>query len=127
MKLLLDTNIILCFQREDARLSTEIKNLILDGKNQKFISMASIWEVAIKFSLGKLQIRKGLQFWLQQLESVEDLAFLPIIESHILRSSELPFFHRDPFDRLIFAQSVVENMRLLSLDAVFDRYRSDMK
>jgi PIN domain nuclease of toxin-antitoxin system len=90
MKLLLDTNIILCFQREDARLSTEIKNLILDGKNKKFISMASIWEVAIKFSLGKLQLRKGLQFWLQQLESVE-------------------------------------NMRLLSLDAVFDRYRSDMK
>ncbi|MDD2601077.1 MAG: type II toxin-antitoxin system VapC family toxin [Kiritimatiellae bacterium] len=126
MKLLLDTNIVLCFQREDQRLSTEVKNLILDEKNQKFISMASIWEVSIKFSLGKLHLKKGLKFWLQELENVEDLALLPIVETHVLKSAELPFFHRDPFDRLIFAQSVVENMRLLSLDAIFDRYRIDM-
>ena len=123
MRLLLDTNIVLFFQQNSDRLSSEWKRSILDTDNEKFISMATIWEVAIKFSLGKLSLDDGLEAWISDIETEEELFILPIMESHILQSAKLPFIHRDPFDRLIFAQSVTEDMKLLSTDSVFDRYR----
>ncbi len=123
MRLLLDTNIVLFFQQNSDRLSSEWKHSILDADNEKFISMATIWEVAIKFSLGKLSLDDGLEAWISDIETEEELFLLPIMESHILQSAKLPFIHRDPFDRLIFAQSVTEDMELLSTDSVFDRYR----
>ena len=123
MKILLDTNVLLCFQWNSSRLSSRIKDLIISSDNEKFISMASIWEVAIKYSLGKLELNTTLEEWIKDIDVIDDLFVLPISETHIVQSAKLPFIHRDPFDRLIFSQSLVENMQLLSLDKVFDEYR----
>jgi len=123
MKLLLDTNILLCLQLNDGRIKQSMMNLICDSSNEKYFSIASLWEVSIKYSIGKLSLASNLEVWMDEVITMDDLNILPILESHLLKSAKLPFVHRDPFDRLILAQSLVENIQLLSLDSIFDEYR----
>jgi len=123
MKLLLDTNILLCLQLNDGRIKQSMMNLICDSSNEKYFSIASLWEISIKYSIGKLSLASNLETWMDEVITMDDLNILPILESHLLKSAKLPFVHRDPFDRLILAQSLVENIQLLSLDSIFDEYR----
>ena len=123
MKLLLDTNILLCLQLNDGRIKQSMMNLICDSSNEKYFSIASLWEVSIKYSIGKLSLASNLEVWMDEVITMDDLNILPILESHLLKSAKLPFVHRDPFDRLILAQSLIENIQLLSLDSIFDEYR----
>lgn len=122
MNTLLDTHMLLWFAWGDKRLSHSARSIIEDIDHTKYVSMASIWEMAIKLSLGKLKLAKTFEEFL--IECIDDNGFeiLPIKRAHSLKLVSMEFHHRDPFDRMIAAQSLTEGMPLLSVDAVFDAY-----
>lgn len=98
------------------------KNNIAASAESIFISPASIWEIAIKISLGKYVLPAPFAaFWDEQLQT-NNFSLLPISVSHTARVVNLPFYHRDPFDRLIIAQALVEELPVVSSDKTFDQY-----
>jgi PIN domain nuclease of toxin-antitoxin system len=123
MKVLLDTHAFLWLITDDNRLSQTARRAFLNPKNSLFFSAASLWEICVKKSLGKLSLRNG---WLQTIQNelkVNAIQWLPIEIAHCTRLSRLPFHHRDPFDRMLIAQTLVENLRLLSRDDRFAAYK----
>ncbi len=118
---LLDTNAFLYFINNDSALSEAAKNII-ESEVELLISAASLWEIAIKFSIGKLNLPDSFENFIPAQLQQNDIGILPITLSHLEKVSTLPFHHKDPFDRLIIAQSVFENLTVLSTDAVFDLY-----
>lgn len=119
MRLLVDTHILLWWLADDRRLSKQARQLISDPGNTVFVSAASIWEIAIKTVLGRLEIH------LDQLEdAVTGSGFQPLFISfsHAVAVNRLPAIHRDPFDRMLTAQSRVEKLRIVSHDEVFGHY-----
>jgi PIN domain nuclease of toxin-antitoxin system len=122
MSLLLDTQALLWFLLDDSRLSGKAQAIIIANEVDICISPASIWEIAIKISMGKYALPAPFAtFWSEQLQT-NDFSLLPISVFHAARVVDLPFHHRDPFDRLIIAQSLVEGMPVVSSDDTFDRY-----
>jgi PIN domain nuclease of toxin-antitoxin system len=122
MKLLLDTHTLLWFIAGSANLSEAARRLIEDDENEKFVSIASIWETAIKVSIGKMSLTASFdELFPHQLE-VNGFELLPIKVEHTSIVSTLKFHHRDPFDRILIAQSIHEKASLVSLDAAFDDY-----
>jgi PIN domain nuclease of toxin-antitoxin system len=120
MRVLLDTHAFLWFLDKDPRLPTEVADVIDDDANEKMLSIASIWEMAIKHNLGKLKLSRTLDRFLAiELEGFE---VLPITMAHALRVASLPLHHRDPFDRMLVAQSLVDSISIVSKDAMFDAY-----
>ena len=99
----------------------KVKNEITDIKNKCFISIASLWEIAIKSSLGKLNLKFPFDNLTTYL-SANDINIFPITFEHIQTLKNLEFHHRDPFDRLIIAQAIKENLTILSRDSNFFRY-----
>lgn len=124
MNLLLDTHTYIWFSANKPELSGIVKKLVEDSQNTSYISIASLWEMSIKISLGKLTIDKDFKEVVKDL-SESGIEILPISFEHVLKSSDLPFHHRDPFDRIIIAQSICEGMKLLSADTIFDKYIED--
>ncbi len=122
MRLLLDTYAFLWFINGDARFSTTARALIEDSANTSSISVASIWEMAIKVSIGKLTFRQPFTTLLPQQLERNGIALLGITIDHALAVTALPFHHRDPFDRLLIAQAMTEQLPLVSADVVFDSY-----
>lgn len=96
--------------------------MFLDENNSLFFSLASVWEMAIKVSLGKLDIQQPLADFLLEQLAINDITLLEIDFKHVLKTMELPFHHRYPFDRLLIAQTIIEDMVLLSVDSAFDAY-----
>ncbi len=86
------------------------------------MSPASVWEIAIKINIGKLKLNVSLEKMIQNFQINYDFEILNIELSHIYQTQQLPLHHRDPFDRLIIAQSIVENIEIVSSDEVFDAY-----
>jgi PIN domain nuclease of toxin-antitoxin system len=121
MRLLLDTHAFLWFYSGDDRLSSAGKVLIDDPANECFLSIASVWEMGIKTSIGKLELRVDFA-GLTEFMAANRIELLPISFAHIQRLQYLPFHHRDPFDRLLIAQALTEDLTLLSRDAVFPQY-----
>lgn len=121
-RLLLDTNAFLYFINNDSELSKTAKNL-LESEIDLLISAACLWEIAIKFSIGKLSLPDSFGNFIPAQIRQNDIEILPITLSHLEKVSTLPFHHKDPFDRLIIAQSIFENLPILSSDAAFDSYR----
>ena len=124
MNLLLDTHAYIWFSANSPQLSQVAKNLIEATGNQTFLSIASLWEMSIKVSLGKLSIDLDFKDVLDDL-SDSGIKVLPISFDHILKNRSISFHHRDPFDRMIVAQSIGEGMKLLSTDTVFDLYTNN--
>ena len=124
MKLLLDTHMFLWFIMGSALLSADTRALIEDEKNRKFISVASLWEIAIKSSIGKLSLSAPFDQLIPQQLSLNGFELLPIEVSHLAAVTTLPFHHRDPFDRLLIAQALAENMPIVSSDPAFDTYNN---
>jgi len=121
MKLLLDTHVVLWFFNNIENLSKTTLEAILEPTNDKFISIASAWELAIKISLDKLTFEGGIE----QFFSVADdngFALLPIKEKHLKLLENLPLHHRDPFDRILITSAISEGMHLLTADANIHRY-----
>ena len=122
MKYLLDTHTFLWFINDAPELSIPAKTFIEDPENIIYLSIASLWEIAIKFSLGKLFIPPPfLEFISSQLDE-NNISLLEITPQHIGVVAGMPFHHRDPFDRLIIAQSLADNIPIIGKDAVFDAY-----
>ncbi len=121
MKILIDTHTLLWFVSGDTRMSLKSRNLIESRETESFISIASYWEISIKMSLGKLQLDMTLDTFIQR-RLKEGFQSLPIGHNHITTLTTLPFHHRDPFDRLIISQAMVENMAICTNDGYFSRY-----
>lgn len=121
MKYLLDTHTFVWFVNGDKNLSVKAKKEILKASNEKFLSIASIWEMAIKVSLGKLKINCPFKEVLSQIEE-NGFLILPISFEHTLFVSQMQFHHRAPFDRLIAAQAMVEDIVVISRDKSFKSY-----
>ena len=123
MKYLLDTYTLLCIITDDLKLSKKVKMLFLGPKNVIFISMASIWEIAIKVSLGKLKMENTLEEFVELYIVGKDIKILNLSLSHLELLEKLPFKHRDPFDRLIICQSIYENIPIITSDKAFKKYK----
>lgn len=122
MKLLLDAHSFLWFIGGDERLSLTARALIEDATNDVSLSVASLWEMAIKISLGRLQFAQPFETLIPQQISVNRITVLNITISHTAKVAVLPFHQRDPFDRLLAAQALVEQMPIVSRDPEFDAY-----
>ncbi|MEA5507141.1 type II toxin-antitoxin system VapC family toxin [Halotia wernerae UHCC 0503] len=122
MKLLLDTHVLIWWSSSSEKLSLNVYNLIVDPNNTLLFSIASIWEMQIKLQSSKLSLNSALPNLIERQQQVNKLQILPIELSHIYALEDLPSHHRDPFDRILIAQSIIENIPLLSIDMVFDSY-----
>ncbi len=122
MKLLLDTHTFLWFIGGNTNLSNIARNAIEDISNQRFISIATLWEISIKVSIGKLKIELAFTELAEQEVYGNAIEILEISSEHLDELVKLPFHHKDPFDRLIIAQSLVEDATLVSKDAAFQSY-----
>ena len=121
MDLLLDTHSLIWFLNGDEKLSDKVKIAIEDSNNSKIVSIASIWEIAIKISLDKFRFPKGFKHFLDMVEE-NGLEILPITFEHAVVLSTLEFIHRDPFDRLLIAQCMADNLILATKDDNIKRY-----
>ncbi len=121
MKLLLDTHILLWYLGGHPNLQEKLRLTIEDRHNQVAISSVSLWEMTIKLSIGKLELLDDLAT-IEKILLDQDIHILPIQTAHLQRLLDLPFHHRDPFDRLIIAQTLTEEMTLVSSDASYSMY-----
>lgn len=122
VRYLLDTHTLLWFIAEDKQLSSSGQRLILDSSSEIFISTASLWEIAIKINIGKLTLNKPFeQSFPDELDS-HGIEILDITVDTLVQLTTLPLHHRDPFDRLIIAQAIVEGIPIISKDEAFDLY-----
>ena len=122
MKYLLDTHTLIWFLIGDKKLSDTARRLIDNPSNEKFLSIVSLWEIAIKVSLGKLALGKSFEKLFPEQLHFNHIQILDITVDSLTKLATLPFHHRDPFDRLIIAQALVEELPVISTDMIFDAY-----
>lgn len=120
-RLLVDTHALLWWLSDDPGLSATAREAVADPANDVFVSTASIWEIAIKRALGKLSAPDDLPAHIE----AEGFGWLPVNAEHAWHVQELPPHHRDPFDRLLVAQSLVEQMPIISADLRLRAYGVD--
>lgn len=121
-RILLDTHAFLWFALNDSRLSANAKDCMEDPDSDLLFSPASYWEIAIKISIGKYSLPEDFTDFMRDQIDENQLTVLPVSIQHAAAVSSMPFHHRDPFDRLLVAQAIVENVELLSSDEIFDSY-----
>ncbi|MEK6608398.1 MAG: type II toxin-antitoxin system VapC family toxin [Myxococcota bacterium] len=122
MRCLIDTHAFIWILTADPRLSVGARRCFHTRANEFFLSAASVWEMAIKTSLGRLALGVDLDHLVRKEAPARGIAHLPVEPEHALAVAALPFHHRDPFDRLLVAQARLEGLRLLSADAALDKY-----
>jgi PIN domain nuclease of toxin-antitoxin system len=120
--LLLDTHAMYWYIEGDRLLSATARTLIQDASNEVLISPASYWEIAIKISIGKWKLNRGYEEFIDLGLNQYGFQVLPILPKHTARIIGLPFHHKDPFDRLLIAQAIVEGIPIISGDPVLDLY-----
>ena len=118
---LLDTHTAIWFFNDSAELSSTADKIISEGTNRIFLSITSAWELAIKIGIGKMEFNGKSAGFLQLAEKC-DITILPIKAVHLTAFENLPFIHRDPFDRLIIATALAEQMTLITDDGNIARY-----
>lgn len=122
MILLLDTHTFLWFILDDPQLSDRANQLISDPNNTILISPATYWEIAIKISIGKYELPEPYDIFIEREMSNNHFLILPIIPRHTSILINLPFHHKDPFDRLLIAQAIAEKIPIISKDTQFGQY-----
>lgn len=122
MKLLLDTHAVLWWMDQDHLLSPAAHAVIGDPTNDLLLSAGTIWEIAIKVGLAKPALSLSYRQWLELAMADFRVTILPVTVVYADVQAALPLHHRDPFDRLLIAQSLVENVPLVSRDDIFDQY-----
>jgi len=123
MNYLLDTHAFLWFVLDDQRISKEAKSVIEDSQNKIYFSAASAWEIAIKTKLARLKIIGDFESFIIDQLSTNSFVPLSITISHSLYTVRLPQIHKDPFDRIIIAQSKLEDLPLISKDKTIRKYK----
>jgi PIN domain nuclease of toxin-antitoxin system len=122
VKALLDIHALLWFVLDDPALPDAARRLIADRAHRILVSPDSYWEIAIKISIGKYRLDEPLHRTLERELAVNDFEILPILPRHMAWLTDLPFHHRDPFDRLLIAQALAEQVPLISADPQLDAY-----
>lgn len=122
MRVLLDTHTFLWAVNDSPQLSDRARTIVEDPNNELHLSIASLWEIAIKLSTGKLKLALPFLELATQKTGQHGVMLLPITPAHLDLVTTLPFHHRDPFDRLIVAQCLAEGVPVLSRDDAFDDY-----
>jgi PIN domain nuclease of toxin-antitoxin system len=122
MRILLDTHSFLWFVAGDARIGSTARSLIADLNNTALLSIASLWEIAIKVSLGKLTLTEPFETLIAEQLALNAINVLPIEFDDLIEVTRLPFHHRDPFDRLLVAQAIARGLPIVSRDPVLDDY-----
>lgn len=120
MRQLLDTHTFIWFVTGSNRINTKIREQIEDNNN--LLSIASLWEIAIKSSIGKLDLELSIEQLVEEQIIANGIELLDITTEHIAIVADLPLHHRDPFDRLIIAQAMAEQIPVVGSDKAFDSY-----
>ena len=121
MRYLLDTHTLLWFLQDDPQLPEKVANEITNIENNCYVSIASLWEIAIKINLGKLSVKFPFVKFASYLAD-NDIEVLQIGFDHLIQVATLDLHHRDPFDRIIIAQTLVENLTIITKDEYFPSY-----
>lgn len=121
MKYLIDTQVLIWIFGSREKLPKNILDVIINPSNEIFVSYASFWELAIKLGLNKIELPVELKDFIDDVKA-NQINILPIELEHIIKVKNLPFFHGDPFDRIIIAQSMSEDFVLISSDEKFKYY-----
>lgn len=122
MKILIDTHAFLWLITDNDKLSKKSKLIFTEPKNELFFSMASFWEICIKVSIGKLKLSKNWDKIIKDELISNSVKLLPISVDHCYQITQLPFHHRDPFDRIIISQAIIEKMHIMTVDNHFSQY-----
>jgi len=122
MKLLLDTHTFIWWDSQSSQIPVSTLDLLKSSDNELLLSLVSVWEIQIKSHLGKLELKEPLLDIVQRQESQNGVVILPITLTHIIELDQLPWHHKDPFDRLLIAQSRVESATLVSKDPALGQY-----
>ena len=123
--LLIDTQSFIWFVENDPKLPVSIRNVMEDTQYNLFISIASLWEIVIKSSLGKLPMRKNIPDMIKDVTK-SGFSILQIIPQHLIALHGLEYIHRDPFDRIIISQAIAENIHVVSSDELFSKYKINL-
>ena len=121
MDILLDTHAVWWLLNGSEKMPDTVKKTILNPENTVYVSIATIWETAIKMSIGKLSFDGGIDGFIKAIEN-EDFLLLGITPKHIKVVKDLPFVHRDPFDRMLVAQAIVEGLPIITTDLNIAKY-----
>ena len=122
MRLLLDTHIFIWWADQPEKLSPAALSALEDEANELLLSVASVWEMQIKIQLGKLKLSLPLKDLIKNQQETNDITVSPVALTHVLALDALPFHHKDPFDRLLIAQSIEEDLTLVTADSQFSAY-----
>lgn len=122
MKLLVDAHCLIWAVDEPAKLAATAVAALEDPASQLMLGAGTMWELSIKSGLGKLTLSSPFRQWMQQAVADLGLSVMPISLDHCDCQASLPFHHRDPFDRLLAAQALVDGIQVVSADAIFDHY-----
>ena len=122
MKVLIDTHVFLWSIASPKKLSSRARSVIESGNNQVFLSVASLWEIVIKVQVGKLSLPDHAERYLRRRIAETDIEVLPITAEHTLKLFSIPDHHRDPFDRILVAQSLEEQIAIVTADTAVTRY-----
>jgi len=122
VQILIDTQIFLWLFGNSSRISTNVRNLLINPNNTVYFSASSAWEIAIKYGNGKLQLPDKPEIFVPDRMKRAKFVWLEINHEHGLAVSKLPQIHKDPFDRLLITQAIFENLTLLSADSIFGNY-----
>jgi len=121
MNILLDTHTLIWFLQGSDLLGDTNRRILEDPENIKFLSIASIWEMALKINSGKLTIIRPLPYYLPK-----DIELIHLKLEYVYHLEKLPFYHKDPFDRLIISTGLIENLTIMSVDENFDKYNINL-
>jgi PIN domain nuclease of toxin-antitoxin system len=122
MKILLDTHTFIWYITDSPQLSKNAKQLIENENTEKLLSLASVWEMGIKHSIGKLNFSQPFMEFIKEQLVITNIGLLGIDFEHIEVITTLPLHHRDPFDRIIIAQAILEGIPVIGADGMFDAY-----
>ncbi|MEM9830957.1 MAG: type II toxin-antitoxin system VapC family toxin [Bacteroidota bacterium] len=121
MNYLLDTNALLWAMEKSPALTKKAQEVIVDLNNSIYVSIVSLWEIAIKLSIGKLELTKSMDDLIEGID-IQGYTLLPISVDTVKIIENLPFHHRDPFDRLLIAQAKVDDLTIITSDDKFEGY-----
>lgn len=122
MNILLDSHTLIWFSQNSPQLSSSAIKILEDRNNLLFLSLVSVREIQIKVQLGKLNLDISLAEIVKDQTKINDVQILPLKLSHIWTLDTLPYYHKDPFDRLLISQAITEKLIILGVDSVFDSY-----